>query len=138
MGTIFEKTSNNTNLGQYKNDILKLVFVQAEAALQQGEYWRASDLHCDMNRYISSLPPSSPHLHLSPLLSSSQVFLPSFDTYITLFLTCPPGFIELLSLAWCVLSITETSNIAKMSTQDTQPSSLPVSKPEIDAKTTPN
>jgi len=52
--SIFEKTSNKYNLGQYKNDILKLVFAQAEAALQQGEYWRAFDLYRDMNRYIWS------------------------------------------------------------------------------------
>ncbi|KUL90614.1 hypothetical protein ZTR_00312 [Talaromyces verruculosus] len=52
--SVFEKTSNKNNLGQYKNDILKLVFAQAEAALQQGEYWRAFDLYRDMNRYIWS------------------------------------------------------------------------------------
>jgi tetratricopeptide (TPR) repeat protein len=52
--SIFEKTSSNINLGQYKNDILRLVFAQAEAALQQGEYWRAFDLYRDMNRYIWS------------------------------------------------------------------------------------
>lgn len=52
--SIFEKTSNKNNLGQYKIDILKLVFAQAEAALQQGEYWRAFDLYRDMNRYIWS------------------------------------------------------------------------------------
>lgn len=54
LGSTLEKTSNSTNLGQYKNDILKLVFAQAEAALQQGEYWRAFDLYRDMNRYIWS------------------------------------------------------------------------------------
>ncbi|EEA27671.1 hypothetical protein TMatcc_004032 [Talaromyces marneffei ATCC 18224] len=51
---IFEKTNNNTNLIQYKADILRLKFSQAEAALQQGEYWRAFDLYRDMNRYIWS------------------------------------------------------------------------------------
>ncbi|RAO64289.1 uncharacterized protein BHQ10_000301 [Talaromyces amestolkiae] len=49
-----EKRSNETNLGQCKTDILKLAFAQAEAALQQREYWRAFDLYRDMNRYIWS------------------------------------------------------------------------------------
>lgn len=54
LNSIFEKTSNNTHLGQHKGDILKLVFAQAEAALQQSEYWRAFDIYRDINRYIWS------------------------------------------------------------------------------------
>lgn len=54
--SMLEKRSNKTDMGQCKTDILKLVFAQAEAALQQGEYWRAFDLYRDMNRYIWSTP----------------------------------------------------------------------------------
>lgn len=52
--SMLEKRSNETNLGQSKTDILKLDFAQAEAALQQHEYWRVFDLYQGMNRYIWS------------------------------------------------------------------------------------
>lgn len=49
---------NNYSVPQ-NDDILKLKLALAEAALQQGEYWRAQDLYWDLNRYLC-ITPSQP------------------------------------------------------------------------------
>lgn len=52
------ENENNPFVPQ-NDDILKLKLALAEAALQQGEYWRAQDLYWDLNRYIC-ITPSQP------------------------------------------------------------------------------
>ncbi|EED23977.1 conserved hypothetical protein [Talaromyces stipitatus ATCC 10500] len=51
--SILEKyNTSNPNSKPRKGDMLKLRLAQAEAALQQGEHWRAADMYRELNRYI--------------------------------------------------------------------------------------